>query len=97
MLIRLLGEGCLTQIITILEVMTVCVSVLVSIFIRQFAIFVASCLLLAAGYNAKKRWDKRREGDRQQDQHQQEQHQQSGTIAEGYDNEASAPFIRASD
>lgn len=75
---------------------------LVSIFIRQFAIFVASCLLLAAGYNAKKRWDKRREGDGQQDQHQQEQHQQEqhqqpGMIAEGYDNEASTPFIRASD
>jgi hypothetical protein len=99
MLVRLLGEGCLTQIITILEVTTVCVSVLVSIFIRQFAIFVASCLLLAAGYNAKKRWDKRREGEGQQQQQQQEQQQQQqpGTIAEGYDSEISTPFIRASD
>jgi len=62
MMIRLLGEGCLTQCITVLEATTVCISVLVSIFVRQFAIFTASCLLFAAGYGAKKRWNKWQRG-----------------------------------
>ncbi|KAL7551613.1 hypothetical protein ACHAWF_014808 [Thalassiosira exigua] len=45
MLIRLFGEGCLTQCITVLEATIVCVSVLVSIFVRQFAIVVSACFM----------------------------------------------------
>lgn len=67
MLVRLLGEGCLTQCITVLEITVVCVSVLVSIFVRQFAIFSASCLILAAGYNAKRRYEKRQAEERRQE------------------------------
>ena len=59
MFIRLIGEGCLTQLITVGEVMTVCVSVLASIFVRQFAIFAASFLFIGAFYNEKKRYEKR--------------------------------------
>ncbi|KAL9180612.1 hypothetical protein ACHAXT_011065 [Thalassiosira profunda] len=58
MLLRLMGEGCLTQIITIVEATTVCTSVLISIFVRQFAIFAAACLVLAAAYGAKRKYDK---------------------------------------
>ena len=58
MFMRLLGEGCLTQLVTVIEAMTVICSVLISIFVRQFAIFVAGCLFMAAGYNAKKRYEK---------------------------------------
>eukprot|EP00970_Alexandrium_tamarense_P001111 scaffold114_cov200-Alexandrium_tamarense.AAC.81 len=58
MLIRLFGEGCLTQCIAIGEATTVCFGVLVSIFIRQFAILIATCMLLAAGYGAKRKYVK---------------------------------------
>lgn len=75
MLIRLFGEGCLTQCITIIEAMTVCTTVLVSIFVRQFSIFFAACLLLAAGYGGKRKWEKWQEKKKQQEQEQVEMHQ----------------------
>ena len=49
-----------------MEVMIVCVSVLVSIFVREFAIFVATCLFIGAFYNAKKRWEKRQAEEKRQ-------------------------------
>jgi len=90
MLIRLLGEGCLTWLITIMEVSTVFFSVLLSIFIRQFAIFIAVVFVVAAGYNGKKRLDKRKE-----EQQQQQQQLQQGTSEEGPESVA-APFCRTS-
>ena len=73
MLIRLFGEGCLTQCITIIEAMTVCTTVLVSIFVRQFSIFFAACLLLAAGYGGKRKWEKWQEKKEQQEQEQEQE------------------------
>ena len=49
-----------------MEVMIVCVSVLVSIFVREFAIFVATCLFIGAFYNAKKRWEKQQAEEKRQ-------------------------------
>ncbi|KAL7536790.1 hypothetical protein ACHAXR_011394 [Thalassiosira sp. AJA248-18] len=91
MLIRLFGEGCLTQCITVLEATTVCISVLVSIFVRQFAIFVATCMLLAAGYNAKRRWDKWQ--DKKEQQQALGQQQGRGISVEDHDNHATSTEI----
>lgn len=95
MLIRLLGEGCLTQCITVLEATTVCISVLVSIFVRQFAIFVAACLLIAAGYNAKKRWDKWQEKKKLQEAA--EQAPQQTRSLENDENDAAAATTNVTD
>ena len=83
MFIRLIGEGCLTQLITVGEVMTVCVSVLASIFVRQFAIFAASCLFIGAFYNAKKRYEKRQAEEKRQELIEQHEIKQTGSIEEG--------------
>ncbi len=93
MVIRLLGEGCLTQIITALETTTVCFSVLVSIFVRQFAIFAATCLIIAACYGAKRKYDKWQEEKEEQEQSDvelQNQHQ-AGSTEEGLKNEHHEP------
>ncbi|KAL7449283.1 hypothetical protein ACHAXS_000196 [Conticribra weissflogii] len=58
MLIRLLGVGCLTQFLTVVEATIVIAGVLISVFVRKFAVFFAGCMLLAAGYNAKRRYEK---------------------------------------
>lgn len=87
MMMRLLGEGCLTQVITVLEASTVCFSVLVSIFVRQFAILVASFLLFAAAYSAKRKWDKWQE----------EEKQQQGTSVDDQENNAAAVPSAAAD
>lgn len=91
MLIRLLGEGCLTWLITIIEVTTVFFSVLLSIFIRQFAIFVAVVFVFAAVYNGKKRYDKRKE------EQQQQQLQQVTSVEDGVPESVVANFSRTSD
>ena len=78
MLIRLLGEGCLTQFITVAEATTVIFSVLISIFVREFAIFCAAIMLVAAGYGGKRRWDKweEKEKKKEEEEKQQQQHHQ---------------------
>lgn len=86
MLVRLFGEGCLTQCITVLEVTTVCVSVLASIFMRQLAIFFASVLLIAACYSAKRKWEKLQ--DEQVQQGVSENQHGEGTNAESNGNPA---------
>ncbi|KAL3804067.1 hypothetical protein HJC23_006458 [Cyclotella cryptica] len=58
MLIRLLGTGCLTQLITICEAVTVVFGVCISVFIRQFSILIAGFLCLGAAYGAKKKYEK---------------------------------------
>ena len=58
MLIRLMGEGCLTQLITIGEALTVILGVCLSVFIRQFAIVIAAFLCLGAAHGAKKKYEK---------------------------------------
>jgi len=101
MLIRLFGEGCLTQCITVLETTTVCITVLVSIFIRQFAIFAAACFLFAAGYNAKRRWDKwqdkKAQNEAAEQQQQQHQQQQQGRSVENNATNATADPSAVSD
>lgn len=93
MLIRLLGEGCLTWLITIIEVTTVFFSVLLSIFIRQFAIFIAVVFVFAAVYNGKKRYDKRKE----EQEEQQQQLQQVTSVEDGVPESVVANFSRTSD
>lgn len=93
MLIRLLGEGCLTWLITIIEVTTVFLSVLLSIFIRQFAIFIAVVFVFAAVYNGKKRYDKRKE----EREEQQQQLQQVTSVEDGVPENVVANFSRTSD
>ncbi|EJK47329.1 hypothetical protein THAOC_33958, partial [Thalassiosira oceanica] len=61
MLMRLVGEGCLTCCITVLEASIVCTTVLASIFVRQFAIVTCFAFLSAALFNAKRRHKRRRE------------------------------------
>ena len=96
MLIRLLGEGCLTWLITIIEVTTVFFSVLLSIFIRQFAIFIAVVFVCAAVYNGKKRYDKRKE--EQEEEQQRQQLQQVTSVEDGVPPESVvANFSRTSD
>lgn len=92
MLIRLLGEGCLTWLITIIEVTTVFFSVLLSIFIRQFAIFIAVVFVFAAVYNGKKRYDKRKE-----EQEDEQQQQQVTSVEDGVPESVVANFSRTSD
>lgn len=58
MLIRLLGEGCLTQLITIGEALAVIFGVCISVFIRQFAILIAAFLCVGAAYGARKKYEK---------------------------------------
>lgn len=91
MMIRLLGEGCLTQCITVLEATIVCTSVLVSIFVRQFAIFTASCMLFAAGYNAKKKWDKWQKEKEEQQSTEQQQQQRGRSVDDNKSNAVSTP------
>ncbi|EJK54572.1 hypothetical protein THAOC_25790 [Thalassiosira oceanica] len=61
MLMRLVGEGCLTCCITVLEASIVCTTVLASIFVRQFAIVTCFAFLSAALFNAKRRHERRKE------------------------------------
>ena len=64
MLIRLLGTGCLTQIITVAEALTVILGVVISVFIRQCAIFIAALLCMGAFHGAKGKYEKwRKEED----------------------------------
>lgn len=69
MLMRLMGEGCLTQLITIGEAITVIFGVCISVFIRQFAIVIAAFLCLGAAHGAKKKYEKwqKEEGDDEAD------------------------------
>jgi membrane protein implicated in regulation of membrane protease activity len=99
MLIRLLGEGCLTWLITIIEVTTVFFSVLLSIFIRQFAIFIAVVFVFAAVYNGKKRYDKRKEEQEEQEEQQQQQQQMQHvtSVEDGVPEGVVANFSRTSD
>lgn len=77
----------LLKLITIAEVMTVCISVLVSIFVREFAIFSASCLFIGAFYNAKRRWEKKQAKEKRQqliEQHEQKKQKQLEDAEEGH-------------
>ena len=56
MLVRLLGEGCLTGLLTALEVMWTCCVITVVIFIKPVAIVVAALLCFAAVHAIKKKW-----------------------------------------
>lgn len=58
MLLRLMGTGCLTQLITIGEAITVIFGVCISVFIRQFAIVIAAFLCVGAAHGAKKKYEK---------------------------------------
>ena len=71
-----------------------CFSVLVSIFVRQFAIFVASWLLIAACYGAKRKYDKWQEEKEEQGQSvelHENQHQVESITEEGLTNEHHGP------
>eukprot|EP00569_Conticribra_weissflogii_P017075 CAMPEP_0171390988 /NCGR_PEP_ID=MMETSP0880-20121228/947_1 /TAXON_ID=67004 /ORGANISM="Thalassiosira weissflogii, Strain CCMP1336" /LENGTH=264 /DNA_ID=CAMNT_0011903527 /DNA_START=193 /DNA_END=987 /DNA_ORIENTATION=+ len=86
MLVRLLGVGCLTPFLTVVEATTVVTGVLISVFVRKLAIVFAGCMLLAAGYNAKRRyekWEERHKGDDDERQLQQHQHQQCEVSGSG--------------
>lgn len=58
MLVRLMGTGCLTQLITVGEALTVIFGVCISVFIRQFAIVIAAFLCIGAAHGAKKKYEK---------------------------------------
>lgn len=58
MLLRLIGEGWLTGILTALETTYVVTTVTLAIFIKPLAILVAAGIILAAGHSLKKKfWD----------------------------------------
>ena len=64
--------------------MTVLVSVLVSIFVRKFAIFSACVLFMGAFYNAKKRYERRQaEARRLEKIDAHKQKQQLGSVEDG--------------
>lgn len=82
------------KLITIAEVMTVCTSVLVSIFVREFAIFSASCLFLGAFYNAKRRWERKQAEEKRQQlikQHEQKKQKQLESAEEGQESISASP------
>lgn len=69
MLIRLLGEGCLTGCITVVEDIFCIVTVTISLLFPGIAIAIACAFLCLAVYNIKRRFcDKRREEEEQQQQ-----------------------------
>ena len=73
--------------------MTVCTSVLVSIFVREFAIFSASCLFIGAFYNAKRRWKRKQAEEKRQQlikQHEQKKQKQLESAEEGHEESISA-------
>lgn len=63
MLLRLLGEGCLTGLLTALEVTWTCCVITMVIFIKPIAIVVAVMLCLAAAHAIKKKWFDKDEDD----------------------------------
>ena len=60
MLVRLIGEGWLTNILTILETSWTITTVIMAIFIRQVAIVIAAGLLVAAVWHWKRKWQQHR-------------------------------------
>ena len=56
MIVRLMGEGCLTNCITVLEYMWIGISITLAIFIREIAICVAVLFCLVAAYITKRRF-----------------------------------------
>jgi len=56
MIVRLMGEGCLTNCITVLEYMWIGISITLAIFIRQVAICIAILFCLVAAYITKRRF-----------------------------------------
>ena len=56
MIVRLMGEGCLTNCITVLEYMWIGISITLAIFIREIAICVAILFCLVAAYITKRRF-----------------------------------------
>lgn len=53
MIVRLVGEGWLTNCLAVLEVMFCCVTVTMAVFIREIAIFVACCMGVAVLFTIK--------------------------------------------
>lgn len=59
MLVRLIGEGWLTNILTVVEASWVLTTVLLAIFVKQIAILIAVFIAMAASYILKKKfWNK---------------------------------------
>lgn len=56
MIIRLVGEGCLTNCITVMEYTWIAISITLAIFIRQVAICIAVFFCLVAAYVIKRRY-----------------------------------------
>jgi len=61
MIIRIIGEGWLTQILTVVEVSFCVITVTISIYVTQFAIFMAIVFILAMFSSLYKRFKKYRE------------------------------------
>eukprot|EP00978_Attheya_sp_CCMP212_P036681 scaffold168143_cov48-Attheya_sp.AAC.2 len=59
MLVRLVGEGWLTNILTVLETIWTVTTVMIAVFFKPFAILFAGILLLASGWFIKKRCSKK--------------------------------------
>ena len=68
MLLRLSGEGWLTQILTVFEISYVVITILLATFVRPLALITGSIILLASGYSFKRRyWDGRKNKDNSQE------------------------------
>jgi hypothetical protein len=59
MLVRLVGEGWLTNILTVLETIWTVTTVMIAVFFKPFAILFAGILLIASGWFIKKRCSKK--------------------------------------
>lgn len=67
MLVRLAGEGCLTQILTVAEITYVILTIMIATYIRPFALVTGSIILLTSGYSFKRRyWDGRKKHEENQ-------------------------------
>ena len=60
-LIRLIGQGWLTQLLTVLEIAFCVTTVTISVFVKQFALFMAISFLILMVYSLSKRWKKCKE------------------------------------
>ena len=61
MLIRLVGEGWLTQILTVVEVVFCSTTITIAVYVKEFAIFIAVIFLIAMVYSVRKRYKKYKE------------------------------------
>ena len=55
MMVRLIGQGWLTNVLTVIEATWCIITIILAIFIRPVAMFIAACILIAGAYNIKRR------------------------------------------